>query len=145
MDDRLLATGLTAEIEFLAARSLAVGTANANAALAALDLRVRSYSVLSLAASGAAPSQRELAEFLRLDASQIVALVDELEARGLVVRTQNPRDRRSKSITATRAGKALAIKASLLTRKAESHSLGMLAEAERDQLRTLLRKTAFTG
>jgi DNA-binding MarR family transcriptional regulator len=145
MDDRLLATGLAQEIEFLTARARAVGTARANAALAAVDLRVRSYSVLSLAASGESPSQRELAEFLSLDASQIVALVDELETRGLVVRTQDARDRRSKSITATASGARLAERASAIVRAAEAESLGALTVAERDQLRDLLRTAAFTG
>jgi DNA-binding MarR family transcriptional regulator len=145
MDDRLLTTGLADEIEFLTARARAVGTAHANASLAPLDLRVRSYSVLALAASGVDPTQRELAEFLSLDASQIVALVDGLESRGLVVRTQDARDRRSNAISATPAGRALAAKAAVIVRRAETESLSGLTAAERDRLRELLKKAAFTG
>ena len=40
--------------------------------------------MLTLANSGLEPTQRELADFLSLDPSQIVALMDELEKRGLV-------------------------------------------------------------
>ena len=72
------------DLSFLLARANALSLAAGNAALAQHGLRVRSYSVLALAAGDARPSQRELAEFLRLDPSQVVALVDDLQARGLV-------------------------------------------------------------
>ncbi|MDF2499054.1 MAG: MarR family transcriptional regulator, partial [Arthrobacter koreensis] len=65
--ERLYSSDLANETEFLAARARSVGSRRANEHLAALDLKVRSYSVLSLACSGLNPSQRELAEFLFLD------------------------------------------------------------------------------
>ena len=141
--DRLLDTPLVAEIEFLTARARALGSAKANALLEPLGLRIRSYAVLSLACSGAAPSQRELAEFLLLDPSQIVALLDGLEQRGLVKRETDPRDRRSKVIKGTAAGSRLLAKAAGATRQAEEQAMGNLSSAERDQLRELLRRVAF--
>ena len=125
------------------ARARAIGTAHANEELATLDLKARSYAVLSLACSPAGPSQRELAEFLSLDASQIVALVDALEARGLVSRAPDPADRRSNVIVSTAAGDALYTKASVLVARAERNSLQALSAAERDQLRELLSRVAF--
>ena len=119
---RLFSTDLANEPEFLAARARSVGSAHANAALAPLDLKVRSYSVLSLAASGMQPSQRELAEFLALDPSQIVALVDQLESRGAVLRSADPRDRRSNIITATDSGQALYSEAARLVSAADRKS-----------------------
>ncbi len=141
--DRLLASDLANEIEFLAARARALGSGHANAMLAPLDLKVRSYSVLAMACSGAEPSQRELADFLRLDPSQIVALVDALEQRGLLLRAPDPRDRRSKVIRPTAAGRALHQRAAAAVRTAEETSLAPLDGLERDQLRLLLRKIAF--
>lgn len=141
--DRLLASDLVNEIEFLAARARSLGSVNANAMLASLDLRVRSYSVLAMACSDSEPSQRELADFLRLDPSQIVSLVDALEQRGLVFRTTDPRDRRSKVIRPTAAGRRLHKRAAAAVRAAEDTSLAQLDGAERDQLRVLLRKIAF--
>lgn len=141
---RLYATDLANEPEFLAARARSLGSAHANAALAALDLKVRSYSVLSLACSGTQPSQRELAEFLALDPSQIVALVDQLERRGAVVRRADPRDRRSKFIAATDAGRSLFAEAARLVEAASNESLAALTPEERDQLRALLRRIALT-
>ena len=52
---RLLGTELAEEIEFLTARARSVGITRANASLAPLALKVRSYSVLSLACSGGPP------------------------------------------------------------------------------------------
>lgn len=141
--DRLLASDLVNEIEFLAARARSLGSSRANAMLASLDLKVRSYSVLAMACSGTEPSQRELADFLRLDPSQIVSLVDALEQRGLVLRAPDPRDRRSKVIRPTAAGVELHQRAAAAVRVAEDTSLAPLDGPERDQLRVLLRKIAF--
>ena len=143
VSDRLAESALADEVEFLTARARSVGTARANAALRELDLKVRSYSVLALAASGLNPTQRELAGFLVLDASQIVALVDELEARKLVARTPDPADRRSNVISATKAGAELFARAREVTRQAEAASLAALDAAEREQLTALLRRVAF--
>lgn len=140
---RLFTTALGQDLEFLTARARALGNAQANAELAPLKLRARSYAVLCLAVSDENPSQRELAEFLSLDASQIVALVDELEERDLVSREQDPRDRRSNVITATAAGRALHAEAMKAIAKAENRSLGALSSSEREELRRLLTKIAF--
>lgn len=141
--ERFMASDLAGEIEFLTARTRALGSTRANALLEPLDLKVRSYSVLSLACSELAPTQRELAEFLSLDPSQIVPLVDQLEARGLVERRADPQDRRSKVINATPAGKELYWQARTLTAEGESASLGGLSKNEQDTLRGLLSRIAF--
>lgn len=142
---RLAATTLGDEVEFVAARARSMGTALANAALAPLGLKVRPYSVLSLACSGVDPSQRELAEFLMLDASQIVGIVDELERAGLVARTPDPADRRSNVITATPAGQKLYARARKAAKAAEEEALAGLDVAERAELLRLLRRVALEG
>lgn len=141
--DRLQASGLANEIEFLNARARSIGSAITNDLLHEHGLRVRSYSVLALACGGLNPSQRHLAEFLRLDPSQIVALVDELESAGLVRRDSDPTDRRSKIVVATGAGEDLYVRARQATSRAESIALSGLTSDERTQLRALLTKVAF--
>ena len=141
--ERLYTTDLASEIEFLTARARSLGSGRANNMLAELDLKVRSYSVLSLACSGQNPSQRELADFLSLDPSQIVALVDQLEKRGAVTREADPRDRRSKVIAPTAAGRRLYKRAEAIIRQASDLSLAQLNEQERETLRDLLRRIAF--
>lgn len=140
---RLGDSDLARDIMFLMARARARGSHHAHDQLARFDLRTRSYSVLALACSDEDPSQRELAEFLRLDPSQIVSLVDDLESRGLVVREADPRDRRSKIITATPAGRQLYSKAAIVAKRAEDEALQPLSSDERDILRELLRRVAF--
>ena len=141
--NRLLDSDLAGEIEFLTARTRSIGSLLANRELAPLDLKVRSYSVLSLACEATPPTQRELAGFLSLDPSQIVALVDQLEKRGLVLRAPDPQDRRSKIIRATDEGAAVYRQAREATRRAEDSALGSLSPDEQDELRRLLTKTAF--
>lgn len=136
-------TELVQEIQFLTARLAAKGNSYANKLLEELDLNVRQFSVLALAASDLKPTQREMSAFVALDPSQIVALVDTLEDRDLVKRETDRRDRRSKNIVATDAGEKLYRQARAITITAEDHVLTKLTETERDQLRALLTKAAL--
>lgn len=135
---RLRGSELAGDIPFLLARARAQSTANANVALEPLNLKVRAFSVLWLACEDLEPSQRELSDFLNLDPSQIVALIDDLERRGAVTRQADPRDRRQRIIRATPAGRRLLRKARNLVESANDRSLGALTEQEREQLGRLL-------
>ncbi|QXQ10147.1 MarR family winged helix-turn-helix transcriptional regulator [Paeniglutamicibacter sp. Y32M11] len=141
--DRFLASELAGDIEFLTARTRSLGSSRANKLLEPLGLKVRSYSVLSLACSNLAPTQRELAEFLSLDPSQIVPLIDLLEDRGLVERTADPQDRRSKVITGTSLGVQLYEKARQATAEGEALAMARLSTSEQETLRDLLSRMAF--
>jgi DNA-binding MarR family transcriptional regulator len=131
---------LAQETEFLLARARAAGTGHANSRLLGLGLKARSSAVLSLASSGLEPTQRELAEFLSLDASQIVALVDHLEKENLVERRPAPADRRTNVIVATAPGRQMYARARDVARETEEESLSALTMAEREELRRLLSK-----
>lgn len=136
---------LTSDTGFLLARANANSLASTHAALADLDLRVRSYSVLALAAAEERRSQRGIADLLRLDPSQVVALVDELQRRGLVAREPDPADRRAKVVVATDEGRRVHAEAAEAAREAERELLAPLDDAERLQLRGLLQRLAFPG
>src|SRR3954451_22758555 len=95
---------LTDDVGFLLTGASGLVLRATNAALADVGLRVRQYSVLVLADDTAdGISQRDLAEGLRLDPSQVVALVDDLAVAGLVERRPSPTDRRAKLVAATAA------------------------------------------
>lgn len=143
--ERLARSPLSEEVTFLIARVSSVSNGKANAALRDLDLKVRSYSVLNLAASDLKPTQRELAQMISLDPSQIVSLVDELESRGLIVREQDPRDRRQKVITATPEGAKLLDKARERTQAAQAASLAPLNAKEQEVFREMMVRLAFTA
>lgn len=139
----LRASALADDVSFLLARANAIALAAGNAALAEHGLKGRSYSVLVLASGDARPSQRDLAEFLRLDPSQVVSLVDELQSRGLVERRPDPTDRRANVVVATAAGRALAAAAREAARSAEQRVHAQLSRDERAALTDLLRRLAF--
>ncbi|BBH68494.1 ranscriptional regulator [Actinoplanes sp. OR16] len=141
--DRLLTSDLAADPAFLLARARAVTSGAANVRLAALGLKVRSLSVLWLAGQDLGPSQRELSEFLGLDPSQVVALVDELQGRGLVERQPDERDRRSRIIVATVDGRRLLKRALAEVRAAGDASFARLTDEQRKTLAELLLKVAF--
>lgn len=115
----------------------------ARAHLRPLGLHVRSYSVLALAGEGGGRTQREVADYLDLDPSQVVSLVDELEGQGLVTREVVPGDRRSRLIRATDQGCSVLEAGRLATAAAESETLGALTAEERETLVRLLQRAAL--
>ncbi|MCY1221201.1 Transcriptional regulator SlyA [compost metagenome] len=140
---KLVAASISQDLGFLLAKLHAAGSVVNNRALAEFDLKERSYSVLILANSGLEPTQREMADFLSLDPSQIVALVDELEKRGLVARAPGKQDRRAKTVTATAKGGRLLEQAGEAARRAEAEVLDGLPAEESAQLKALLRKALW--
>ena len=140
---KLVAASISQDLGFLLAKLHAAGSVLNNRALAEFDLKERSYSILILASSGLEPTQREMADFLSLDPSQIVALVDELEKRGLVVRAPGKQDRRAKTVTTTATGENLLKRAGEAARKAEAEVLDGLPAEESAQLKALLRKALW--
>ncbi|MDF2051441.1 MarR family winged helix-turn-helix transcriptional regulator [Arthrobacter sp. Cr_A7] len=143
--DKLVPASISGDAGFLLAKLHAAGSVVNNKALEEFKLKERSYSVLALAASGLTPSQREMAGFLSLDPSQIVALVDDLEKRGLVLRSPDKQDRRARIVTATASGERLYTAATKATRQAEAEALNRLSAEEVRELKRLLRKALWSG
>jgi DNA-binding MarR family transcriptional regulator len=128
-------------IGFLMSRASGQLVRATNAALAEDGLRVRQYSVLSLVcASADGESQRDLAEVLALDPSQVVAFVDDLHRAGLVERRPSPADRRTKLVVPTARGRAVREQAAERAESRLAEALGPLTTDERATLRVLLAK-----
>ena len=145
MDVRPTSAALTDDVGFLLSRASGLFVRASNAVLASYGLRVRSYSVLLLAcATDDGISQRDLAELLGLDPSQVVLLVDELAESGLVERRPSETDRRTKLILATDAGRALRAEAVVEVDAAVSAQLGDLTGTEQFLLRDLLGRLVRT-
>ncbi|QHK21090.1 MarR family transcriptional regulator [Pseudarthrobacter psychrotolerans] len=140
---RLAESTISNDMGFLLAKLHAAGSLLNNAALAEFGLKERSYSVLALACGNLGPTQRELADFLSLDPSQIVALIDELEQRGLVERKPGIADRRQKIVTATSEGHRIHAAARKAAQGAEVAHLSMLTDQEVASLRAILRKSVW--
>ena len=122
--------------------SLAVLTASFfadyEAAAGAHELSGAQARLLALVVTEPRPMSR-LAVQLHCEPSNVTALVDRLERRGLVERRPDPHDRRVRQIAPTEAGRALSAEVwAKLTFAAEP--LKALAHDERLHLRDLLRK-----
>ncbi|HEY5852645.1 MAG TPA: MarR family transcriptional regulator [Aldersonia sp.] len=132
------------DLGFLLTRASAVLVKATNEALAPLGLKVRGYSVLALVCDEPdGVTQRRLADDVGLDPSQIVALVDDLEGRGLVVRTPDPNDRRNKLIVATDDGRDLYEQGRRRSAETAARHLATFRAEELDTMRTILTRMVF--
>ena len=87
-------------------------------------------------------SMRELAERLKSDPSNVTGLIDRLEARGLVERRPDPRDRRIKGLALTAAGARL--RARLLARLYSAPpAVASLAERDQRALQDVLQRVVW--
>jgi DNA-binding MarR family transcriptional regulator len=146
MEELMDRGALTDDVGFLLSRASGLVVRASNAALAGHGLRVRPYSVLLLACDAEeGMSQRELADVLGLDPSQVVLLVDELTGAGLVERRVSGTDRRTKLVTATTAGRAVREAAARDVDGALAAQLGDLSADERGQLQELLTRLVLAA
>ena len=111
------------------------------ARLASVSLSLAKLAALHrLAEAGESLPLGQLAERLSCVKSNVTQLVDRLEADGLVNRTGDPNDRRSRLAVLTDAGRSAYEKGSAIQMEAERELFGVLTTDESDQLHELLRK-----
>lgn len=109
-------------------------------ALRELDLRDRHLMALTILAADDSLSQQELARHLSLDPTLVVALVDDLEERGLCERTRHAEDRRRHVIQLTAKGRRVYREARALAVKVGDEIFGPLERSERAQLTEMLKR-----
>lgn len=107
-----------------------------------LQLEPRHFAVLrAIEGAGRCPQQL-LSELLRIPASSLVAILDQLEERGIVQRVSSPKDRRVRFVELTAAGAATLLKAAKVAMATERHIGAGFTAAEREQLISMLRRVA---
>src|SRR4051812_1953697 len=111
-------------------------------ALGALEMRTNEFAVLHHLEHAGPLSQQELGAVLRINPSNLVGLLDALEADGLIVRPRDPTDRRRHLVGLTPAGHSRFVQAKRAVAKAEQDLLAPLAADEREQLHALLERLA---
>jgi len=107
---------------------------------APLGVTGRQLALLTLFGEGPAQSQQDGAARLGVDRTTMVALVDELEAKGLVRREVAPGDRRKRLVVLTPEGERVREAGAEVTRKAEALLLEPLSAEDADRLRTALHQ-----
>jgi DNA-binding MarR family transcriptional regulator len=106
-----------------------------------LDLTGRQLLVLGFVGSEGDLSQQMVSQRLGLDPTIIVALVDELEGRGVLTRERDPDDRRRHRLQITPKGRKLYQAAVKAVTAVEREFLAPLDRADRETLRNLLVTT----
>ena len=87
-------------------------------------------------------SQQVLGEKLGMFPSRLVAVLDELERRGLVERRDSPADRRSYALYLTQAGREILEQITKIKLEHQDALCAALNDAERAQLAELLARIA---
>ena len=103
----------------------------------------RQCAVLLAVNEQAPSSQHDIAQRMGVDRTTMVALVDELEAKGLVQRRPDARDRRKNVVALTEAGRTTLEGATRAVDEAERRFLGPLSDDEAAAFRAALRTAAL--
>jgi MarR family transcriptional regulator, lower aerobic nicotinate degradation pathway regulator len=112
------------------------------AVLAPLGLRPRHLVALTVLRNRANCTQQGLAATLEIDGTNIVGLLNELEAENLIERRRSPEDRRRHMVDLTDAGAKQLAEAELALAAVEDEVLGALDESQREALHALLLQAA---
>jgi MarR family transcriptional regulator, lower aerobic nicotinate degradation pathway regulator len=114
------------------------------AVLAPLGLRPRHLVALTVLRDSGGSTQQALAGTLGMDGTNIVGLLNELEAKNLIERRRSPEDRRRHVVEVTDAGAARLAEVEFALLAAEDEVLGALDESQREMLYHLLQQAAGT-
>lgn len=110
--------------------------------LAKLNLVPAHAGIFRILSATPAISQQALAAAVGTVPSRLVALIDELESKGLVERRPHETDRRSYALHLTEKGKSALESISRIAREHRQDLLAALSEEEQRELTALLQRVA---
>jgi len=105
-----------------------------------IDLQPPLFRVLNLIDAAEGRSQQAIGEAIQVPPSRMVALVDELERRGLVERRPDPGDRRIRALFLTRKGRETLSRGREIAKAHERELTRGMAAADRERLVELLQQ-----
>ncbi|GGJ32661.1 MarR family winged helix-turn-helix transcriptional regulator [Streptomyces brasiliensis] len=129
---------------WLLSRAAARGRGLVGRALAAEGLKTWHHVVLSAVRDLAPVAQADLGRGIGLDPKDLVGVLNDLQASGLVVRAPDPGDRRKNAVSLTAEGGRLLRRCEKVARAANDELLAPLSAAERDQFMGLLIRISGT-
>ncbi len=110
--------------------------------LAELQLIPPDAGILRILGATPALTQQALATALGTQPGRLVALVDDLETKGLIERRENPDDRRSYALHITEMGRSTLEAIGRIGREHQQALLAALSEDEQRELAALLQRIA---
>ena len=111
----------------------------ADAALEPVGIDRREFGILRVLDGSGSSSQRGVAANVGIDPTTMVALIDALEAKGMVIRKLDPTDRRRNAVELTPTGRTIYHRAATAYADVESEFLAPLSAADAEQFRQTLR------
>jgi DNA-binding MarR family transcriptional regulator len=129
---------------WLLGRAAARGRALVADALAAEGMKMWHHVVLSAVRDLAPVAQADLSRSVSLDPKDLVGVLNDLQAAGLVVRAPDPRDRRKNAVSLTEQGGLLLKRCEKAAREANDTLLAPLSAAERARFMDMLIRVSGT-
>jgi DNA-binding MarR family transcriptional regulator len=117
----------------------------AESVLAPFGLRQRHLVALTVLRARGGSTQQALSSTLMMDGTNVVGLLNELEAQQLIERRRSPQDRRRHVVDLTANGLELLGQAECALAAAENEVLSALDDTQREALYTLLQQAATGG
>lgn len=136
--DTLAIGVLSASLGYMLRRAQLAVFADLGAMLAELELRPGQFAALTVIGCNRGVTQSAVCESLGIWRANFVAVIDELEKRGLAQRVSSRADRRSKSLALTPAGQRVMERAAELQRTHEARIGRRLGPGGREDLLRLL-------
>ncbi|WP_370963774.1 MarR family winged helix-turn-helix transcriptional regulator [Amycolatopsis sp. cg9] len=127
---------------YLMGRLHRTGVARIDEELAAIGTSLRDFYVLVCVGEYGPLSQQSVADRLGLDRSDLVKVLDRLEAAGWVRRERDTEDRRRHVLTLTGEGRAMVAKTEQISGVVTEELLARLTPREQDTLHRLLLKAS---
>ncbi len=112
------------------------------AAYEELGLHPYHHAILAVLDEGSRETQGAIADALGYDKGQLVGLLDELEAAGLVERRRDPNDRRRHVVQMTAEGRKTLRQLRTLSLRLENEFLAPFESADRERFHDLLIRLA---
>jgi DNA-binding MarR family transcriptional regulator len=130
---------------YLLARLGQASTRRFHRALEPEGIHPRHFGVMTIVSAEPGLSQNQLYERTGIDPSSMVAVIDELEAKGLAERRSLPDDRRVRTIFLTEEGEQTLTRVRVLAANLQRELFEPLSAGERRTLHELLRRLATGG
>lgn len=130
---------------WLLGRAAARGRALVADVLAREGLKMWHHVVLSAVADLGPVAQAELARSVSLDPKDVVGVINDLQAEGLVERAPDPRDRRKNAVTITAHGRRTVARCAEAARQANAELLAPLSPDERERFLEMLGRISGVG